>query len=282
MLFWLALLSALGGALCVGVAAVLEKSSADKEEQATSLRVGLMWKLLADWPYLLGLALDCSSFFLTLVAVHTLALFVVEPIIAFNVIITALIEYFWLHRKLGKLAWSAIVCTLVGLTFIALAASPESAHHVSRFWRWLIILMPLAIAAVGSVLAKSRQQSATVALGVMGGLAFGATAIEGRMIVFPHIFWQVIYNPLIWSVLAYSLIGMMLFTIALQRNNASIVGASTTASETVIPVITGIVLLGDSPKPGTWSLVIIGLVLTIIGTLIIASSKAAPTVVKIS
>ncbi len=276
MLFWLALVSAVGGALCVGVAAVLEKYSADKQSRVSSLQFSLLWRLLADWPYLIGLGLDALSFILTLVAVHSLALFVVEPIIAFNVVLTALIEHFLLHRKLSQIAWAAIICTLIGLTLLALAATPETAHSVSQPLRWLMVFLPLAIAGVGSVVAKSHRHLATIGLGVLDGLAFGATAIVGRMLTFPHPFWQLIYNPLFWSLLGYGLIGILLLSIAFQRSNASVISASTTASETVVPIIIGIVLLGDSPKHKAWVLVVSGLLLTLIGILIIALPQTVP------
>ena len=69
MAFRLAVLAAAGVALANGIAAVLEKIGADKTAEAQSLKVGLLLKLLSDWPYLLGLALDGVAWILTLVAV---------------------------------------------------------------------------------------------------------------------------------------------------------------------------------------------------------------------
>jgi len=274
----LALAFAFGCSLSIGVAAVLEKVSADREERASSLRLGLLWRLLDDWPYLLGLGLDGASFLFTVIAVQNLALFVVEPIIALNVVITALIEWSLFRRRLSHLAWASLAGILVGLSLLALAAAPEHAHTAAGAVWWTVILSPLLIAAAGSVVAPRHQHGATIALGVLDGVAFGGTAIAGRMLAIPHPLWQLILSPLLWSMLAYGLIGLLLFTIALQRIHASIVGASTTAAQSIVPIVVGIAFLGDSPRNGAWALAIAGMVVTLAGTLAIALPGAAPEI----
>jgi hypothetical protein len=126
------------------------------------------------------------------------------------------------------------------------------------------------------VVATRNRHGATVALGVLAGVAFGGTAVAGRMLVVPHPFWQILLSPFLWSMLAFGLIGLLLFTIALQWSHASIVGASTTASQSIVPIVVGIAFLGDSPRNGAWAVAVAGMVLTLAGTLAIALTKVAP------
>jgi drug/metabolite transporter (DMT)-like permease len=275
MPFGLALVAAFACALTAGVAAVLEKVSADREQRASSLQIRLLWRLLDDWPYLLGLALDGASFLLTVVAVQNLPLFVAEPIIALNVVITALIERLLLHRRLPVSAWAAIAGILVGLSLLALSGAPERAHIAAAAVRWAVILLPVGVAGAGAVVVGRTRHSATVALGVLDGVAFGGTAVAGRMLVVPHPFWQILLSPLLWAMLAYGLVGLLLFTIALQRSHASVVGAATTAAQSVVPIVVGIAFLGDSARNGAWGVAIAGIVLTLAGTLAIAVTKVA-------
>ena len=276
MPFGLALLAAFGCSVSTGVAAVLQKVSADQEERASSLHIGLLWRLLNDWPYLLGLALDGASFLLTVVAAQNLPLFVAEPVIAINVVITALLERLLFRRRLRGVAWVAIVGILLGLSLLALSGGPERARTAAAAMRWAVILLPLGVAAAGAVVAGRNRHSATVALGVLAGVAFGGTAIAGRMLVVPHPFWQLLLSPLLWSMLAYGLVGLLLFTIALQRSHASVVGASTTAAQSIVPIVVGIAFLGDSPRNGAWAVAVAGMVLTLAGTLAIAVTKVVP------
>jgi drug/metabolite transporter (DMT)-like permease len=276
MPFGLALLAAFGCSLTSGVAAVLQKVSADQEERATSLRVGLLWRLLDDWPYLLGLALDGGSFLLTIVAVQNLPLFVAEPIIAVNVVITALIERLIFQRRLRAVVWVAIAGILVGLSLLAVSGAPEKAHTAGAVVRWAVILLPLGVAGIGAIVATRNHHSATIALGALDGIAFGGTAIAGRMLVVPHPFWQILLSPLLWSMAAYGLVGLLLFTIALQRSHASVVAAATTAAQSAVPIVIGIAFLGDTPRDGAWGLAAVGMVMALAGTLAIAIAKVAP------
>jgi drug/metabolite transporter (DMT)-like permease len=276
MPFGLALMAAFGCSLCIGVAAVLEKVSADREARVSSLQIVLLLRLLDDWPYVLGLALDGASFLLTVVAVQNLPLFVAEPIVAINVVVTALIERLLFGRRLGGVAMAAIAGILVGLSLLALSGGPERAHAAAAAVRWAVILLPVGVAVAGSVVARRNRHSATIALGVLDGIAFGGTAVAGRMLVVPHQFWQILLDPLLWAMLAYGLVGLLLFTIALQRSHASIVGASTTAAQSIVPIVVGIAFLGDSPSHGAWPLAVAGMVLTLAGTLAIAFTKMEP------
>ena len=133
---------------------------------------------------------------------------------------------------------------------------------------------------MGAIVAGRTHHSATIALGVLDGVAFGGTAIAGRMLVVPHPFWQILLSPLLWSMAAYGLVGLLLFTIALQRSHASIVGAATTAAQSVVPIVIGIAFLGDSPRNGAWGLAASGMVLALAGTLAIAITKVEPSLAR--
>ena len=276
MPFGLALLAAFGCSVSTGVAAVLQKVSADQERRATSLHLRLLWRLLDDWPYLVGLALDGASFVLTVVAAQNLPLFVAEPVIAINVVITALLERIFFQRRLRGLAWAAIAGILVGLSLLALSGGPERARTAGALVRWTVILLPLGVAAAGSVVVARKHPGATIALGALAGAAFGGTAVAGRMLVVPHPLWQLLLTPLLWSMLAYGFAGLLLFTIALQRSHASVVGAATKAAQSIVPIVAGIAFLGDSPRDGAWGVAAVGMVLALAGTLTIAFTRVAP------
>ncbi|MGH7233878.1 MAG: hypothetical protein ACREF7_00315 [Candidatus Saccharimonadales bacterium] len=276
MIYRLALLAAVGVALCNGVAAVLEKISADKQIGASFLRIRFLTKLIRDWPYLVGLLLDIIAWPLTLVAVHTLPLFVVQPIVAISVVVTVVIDKVILHRALSGRTLAAIGIIFVGLVMLSLSAQSQKAHLVNQGVKWLIVFFPLLLAGLGTVCVKLKRHSATVMAGI-SGLAFGGTAITGRMLVFTHPYWHVLYSPLLWSLFAYGLVGILTFTVALQRHHASVINATMVAFETLVPITIGITILGDSPRQDQWLLVGIGVVLALIGTILISFSSDQQT-----
>lgn len=275
MILWIALLSAFGCAICNGIAAVFQKIGADKQEKATSLQTGLLIKLLQDWPYLLGIALDGLAWILTLIAVHSLPLFVVQPIVAFGVVVTAVFESVLFHKKMRRQTIIAIGCITFGLILLATTAKAETAAHVSHTLRMAVIIAPLLLAAIGAIFVKFVSHAATIVLAAVSGLAFGGTAIVGRILHFSAPYTHVFISPLFAALVGYGLIGILLFTVALQRHHASVVNAVMITFEALAPIVIGLLFLGDSPRQGFWLPMIIGGCIAVTGTLLIAAKDLA-------
>jgi drug/metabolite transporter (DMT)-like permease len=284
VVFFLALLAAFGCALFNGISAILQKIGADKEKQASSLRTGMMLRLLKDWPYLAGVLLDLLAGVLTLVAVHSLPLFVAQPIIALSVVVTLLIEIVVFNVKPNKIIAAAFVIIVAGLALLMISANAKSAISVSSLVKTIITTAPLLLAVIGIVFVKGKSFMSTAILAGVSGLAFGGTSIVGRMLNWQKPFWHEIFSLLFLALVAYGLVGILLFTVALQRHKASVINCIMIIFETLTPTFIGLLFLGDRPKHGFWPLMIIGLVVTIIGILVIAadSSKIEASSTKLS
>ena len=271
--YLLPILAAFGCAACNGSAAVLQKISADKEKKVSSLDAGLLIRLLQNKLYIAGVVLDIAGWVFTLYAVRQLPLFLVEAVIAANIVFTALIERFFRHKIIRRRSYLAISCILGGLIFIALASSPEKATPISATVKGLIIGSPLLIGVVGYFLARSKRYSAAIILAVLGGLAFGETSIIGRIFSLSHPLWHTIYSPQVAALLISGTLGVLLFSIALQRAQATVINASMSASQTLIPAFVGIAFLGDHARNGMWYLIIVGGLLAFSGLTVLVTSQ---------
>lgn len=261
----LPMVAAFGCALCNGTAAVLQKISADKEKNVTSLDANLLWRLFQDKPYIGGVALDITGWLLTLYAVRYLPLFLVEAIIAANIVVTAFIEQLIRHQRLKPKSYLAIALIVAGLVVLALAASPEKAAPISGQVKSFIVLAPIPIGIAGYFLARKKNYVASIGLAVLSGLAFGGTSVVGRIFRLSQPAWHTIYSPLIFALLANGILAILLFSIALQRSKATIINATMTVSQTLIPSIVGVTFLGDDARNGMWYLVVIGIGLALGG-----------------
>ena len=85
----LALFAAAGITISYGLATVLQSVGAKSTAGSEGLDPGLMVRLLRSVPYLIGLALDGAGFLLTVVALQSLPLFVVEAFTAGALAVTA-------------------------------------------------------------------------------------------------------------------------------------------------------------------------------------------------
>jgi hypothetical protein len=264
-------MAGIGCALSNGIAVVLQKASADDVPATTSVQLTFFVRLAHDWRYMLGIGLDIGSSALILVAVHTLPLFLVQPLIGSSIAITFIIEHYILHHYGARRAYPGLVLVLLGLVLLGIAAAPEQAHAISASIRWGIMgfLVPLTI--VGAFCATSKRAGSAVWLALLSGIAFGGTAVTGRILTFPAPFWHVLYNPLVYSFAAYGIVGVMLFSIALQRAAATTAATMLVTAETIVPAFVGIALLGDTVRHGLWIAVAGGIICSTAGAVIIAS-----------
>jgi drug/metabolite transporter (DMT)-like permease len=266
--FFIPLIAGIGSAISYGISSVLQKVSVDKEVNVATLKVSLFLRLLKDSPYLLGIVLDLGGWVLNLVSVHSLPLFLVQALIASSVVVAALIERIYFHRFLSSRVYIAITAVLVGLILIGVGASPEKTFQPILSVRVVIIIVPILIAILGGIFVRSRKPNSYLSLALLSGLSFGGTSIIGRVITYNHPFMYYVTNPLIWALLAYGVIGIVLFTIALQRSVATKVLAAVIASETLIPILVGSILFNDRAKAGLWIEVWIGVGLVIAGSIV--------------
>ncbi|HUC95747.1 MAG TPA: hypothetical protein VMR76_02180 [Candidatus Saccharimonadia bacterium] len=265
-----ALLAAFASALCNGTTAVLQKVSADKEKSVSTLDVRLLFRLFQDKPYSIGILLDLLGWVFTLIAVHYLPLFLVAAVIASGVIVTALIERLFRHQKIRFRSYMAILIIVVGLVLLAVASSSQKVRPISDVVRYSILLVPIPIAILGYVLARSKRYKVTIVLGILSGVAFSGTSIVGRIFKFSKPLWHTVYSPLVFSIIASGILGLLLFSIALQRAKATVINASMLTSQTILPATIGIIFFGDVARNGMWYLVVVGILLALIGVTFLA------------
>jgi len=267
MLFWTALLAAFGCALCNGVAAVLQKEGADSQQRAASLAPGLFLRLARNWPFVLGTGLDTGAGGLLLFATHYLPLFLVQSVIASSVVVTFLVERIFKHRMVTRQAYVALALVVGGLVLLASSATVEHVGPISATVRWSIIGAVVPILVLGGACSRSNKPASAVLLGMLSGMAFGGTAVTGRILLVPSPFWHVVMNPVLYAYAAYGIVGILLFTLALQRTSATKVATIVVVTETLLPAAVGLILLGDSVRQGTALFAAVGVVLTVAGAI---------------
>jgi drug/metabolite transporter (DMT)-like permease len=275
--FILYTLAALACAICNGSAAVLQKVGADTQKPAKSFSFTFTRSLLQNWPYIAGIILDIAAWIFTLIAVHGLPLFVVQPIIAFSVVVTVIVERLAFNHRLSRRTIVAIALIIIGLLTIALQSTVESTTTLHGNELLAIVLAPLVLGVVGLLIMGLSNRYTTVVLAAIAGTAFGGVAICGRILKFSQPYWHVLYSPPFLALFLYGLVGIATFTIALQQARASVVNAAMITFETLVPIAVGAFMLNDVPKNGSWIIVILGATLALIGTIAITTTGTRTT-----
>jgi drug/metabolite transporter (DMT)-like permease len=262
---------ALFAALGYGSASVLQSVAARRADSSTGLDPRLIMRLARSAPYVSGLGLDLAAFVASLVALRTMPLFLVQAAVASSVGVTAVIAAVMGARLRGREIASLVVLG-VGLLMLASAAQPEPGSPLALGARWGLLISVVVLGAASAVVARGEGSSSAQALAVLAGLAFTVVAVTARSLTAPTQVWHLLADPGLWAIVGAGLLGMLLFTTALQRGSVTSVTALTFSVETIVPAAIGLVFLGDATRPGFAPLAAVGFVLTIMGAMALATA----------
>ncbi|MEP7191235.1 MAG: hypothetical protein ABI903_00030 [Actinomycetota bacterium] len=267
----LGMVCALFAALGYGSASVLQSVAARSAESSPGLDPRLLVRLARSAPYVSGLGLDLAAFLASLVALRTLPLFFVQSAVAASVGVTAVIAAAIGVRLEGREIVSLVVLG-AGLLFLAASAQPDRGTPLTLGVRWGLLCSAVVLGAAGAFVARRNGRSSAQALAALSGLAFTVVAVTARSLTMPTPLFHVLNDPGLWAILALGGLGMLLFTTALQRGSVTSATAVTFAVETIVPAAIGLAFLGDTTRPGLALLAGVGFVLTIAGTVALATS----------
>lgn len=269
----LSMACALFAALGYGSASVLQSVAARREAPGSGLDPRLLVRLARSAPYVGGLSLDLAAFLASLVALRTLPLFLVQSAVAASVGVTAIIAGA-LGARLRRREITSLLVLGAGLILLASSAMPEPGTPLTPGVRWGLLATAIILGGAGALVARGNRRSSAHALAVLGGLAFTVVAVTARSLTVPSPLWHVLADPGLWAILALGVLGMLLFTTALQRGSVTSATALTFAVETIVPAGIGLAFLGDTTRPGFAVVAAVGFILTIAGTLALATDPS--------
>ncbi|MFI6833108.1 hypothetical protein ACIBG5_38750 [Kribbella sp. NPDC050241] len=268
------LLGAFAAAVCYGVASVLQAVAARRTETVEGLDPRLAIRLFRSWPYLLGTGLDAFAFLLSIAALRSLPLFVVQSIVASFLAVTAVLGAIFLHMPLNRSDWIALLVVLTGLVLVGLSAAEDRAVSVSEAERWGVLVAAVVLGVLAVPLAQIKGPPGAAALGALAGLAFGAVAVAARVLpgslhldTFFSDLGTLFTDPSIYALLLAGGVALLTYSTALQRGSVTQATAPLVVGETVAPALVGLIMLGDMPRPGWGWVATLGFVLAVGGAI---------------
>lgn len=265
----LALLGAAGAAVAYGVAAVLQAVGARRVGEHHGGPRTLV-RVVIQLPYLGGSALGLVGFALSLAALRSLPLFVVEPIVASSVAVTAVVAIPLLGARISRRERGAVAGTVLGLALLGASGQPGPGAVVGSGLRWALGAAAVfgLVAAVGAL--HARFTAGAAVLGALAGWEFGIVAVAARVLRDPSSLHGLLTDPATLALAVASGGGLTLLTTALQRGAVTATTAALVLVETAAPAAVGITLLGDTTRSGFTVLAVLGFALACAGTLALA------------
>ena len=268
---------AMGTSLCYGIGSVLQAVAAANTQAAAHLDPRLLLRLAKAGPYVLGLALDGVGFVLSLVALRSLPLYVVQAIVASFVAVTAVTAVLFLGTRLRPLEWTALAGVVLGLALVSLSAASQVAQAPGRGVDWLVLAAAVTLAVLALPAGRLDGRRGAWLLGGVAGLAFGVVAVAARLLsastshghLLPpvHVLAQ---SPSTYALVVAAPLALVTYATGLQRGSVVQATAPLVVGETVLPALVGLVVLGDHARPG-WGLVAVaGFVLAVAAALVLS------------
>jgi drug/metabolite transporter (DMT)-like permease len=245
----LGLCAAFGAALAYGVASALQGLAAGRSDDSTTVDPRAVVRLLRQWPFLVGTGLDVVGFLLGLVALRSLALFVVQAAVAANLAVTAVVAAGFMHHRLARREWGAVGAATAGLVLVGLAAGHEGAARNASIVAWALLGASVLLAVVGFGIDQLVADAGAGVLGAVAGLGFGIVALAGRVLPGFHL-GELVRSPATWALALAGAASFTVWTSALQRGAVTIATAAMVVGETLLPALVGVVFLGDSGRHG--------------------------------
>lgn len=254
------LLTAVLAALAFGVASILQAVGARGEPTTDRLDPWLLLRMLRHPAFLVSILLSVTGFLLHLVALRSLPLFAVQPLIASSIAVTAIVQAFLGHEPLSRRGWSLVLTVCVGLALVTVASVSGSAVHPSTTWRAALVLVAVLVGLAGWLAGGIRGARGASLLGFLSGLGFAIVAISVRAMPSLAI-GSLIHDPAVLALVIGGGVAFLFYSTALQRGTVITATAAMAVGNTVAPVLVGLLALGDQVRSGWEAAAVAGLLL---------------------
>lgn len=254
------LLAAILGALGYGIASVLQS-------QAVAGAKGLA--VVRHRAYLIGLSLDGLAWLASLVAAGSLPLFVAQSVLATSVAVTVILAHVTDRTRPGRADVMASGAFVAAVALLAWAAGPVSATGTPGSLPVFLLVGSIVLVVV-TIVWPPRWSPQSLA--ILSGVAFAGTALSARAAHSSAAIASSLFDPAVWALLAFSAAGLVSFTRSLDKGRVGSVTAVLWITEVAVSSVLGMLVLGDSVRPGFIPFAVIGLAGAVAACHLLASS----------
>jgi hypothetical protein len=227
--------------------------------------------------YWAGIVADLLAFVCAAAALHRLPLFLVQSVMAFSVGITALISHA-MGIRMPNRAWYALVVGALGLVMLAVSALPGPAEPLPEGWRWVLLGMVAPIGVIAWFGNWIRDRWAAPLLAFGAGLGFAVVAISARSLPPFDSFGSFLSDQGVWAIAVNGVAATVVFAMALQNGSATTVSAVMFTTNTVVPSLIGLLVLGDTVRDGLEVVAVVGFLLGVGGAIALAHYGEVATI----
>ena len=277
----IAALLALGAAFFIAMGDVIHQRTAHDVTDQPVGYLGLFARLLRDRQWWLGSLVSALGFALQAAALGLGSVLMVQALLVTSLLFALPINARAARRPVGRMQWVWAALLAAAVAIIVTVGNPTPGHSRAALEVWtgvIAVLGPALVLCVVGARVLVGRPAAAVLLGVVSGALWGVFAVLTKGVVdrLGHGLWAVVASPelYVWAGVAVAATASQQSSFRAASLTASL--PTMTVAEPMVGSVLGIVVLGETlrPGPGGWVILIVSVAAMVVATVALARSEA--------
>jgi drug/metabolite transporter (DMT)-like permease len=275
-----AALLALGAAFFIAIGDVIHQRSAHEVTDEPVSHVELFMRLLRDGQWWLGSIVAAVGFALQAAALGLGSVLLVQALLVTSLLFALLLNARLSHRRVTRWEWTWAALLAAAVVVIVTVGNPTAGHSRASLETWTAVIAVLGPALVLCVVGARiwSGPAGAVLLALVSGALWGVFAVLTKGVVhrLDDGLWALLGTPelYVWALVA---IAGTVWQQASFRAGALTASLPTmTVTEPVVGSVLGIVVLGETLRPGDagWLTLIVAVAVMVVATAALAHGEA--------
>ncbi|ABK69651.1 DMT family transporter [Mycolicibacterium smegmatis] len=281
----IAALLALGAALCIAIGDVIHQRSAHDVTDDSVSHLGLFKRLLRDGRWWLGSGVAAAGFALQAAALGLGSVLLVQALLVTSLLFALPINARLTRRRVTRWEWMWAALLAGAVAVIVTVGNPTAGHARAPWEAWTLVLAVLgpavAVCLVGARIFTGARSAVLLAL--VSGALWGVFAVLTKGVV-NHLLvhsWGGVFTLLrvpelyVWILVAIA--GTVVQQSSFRAGALTASLPTMTVTEPVVASVLGIVVLGETLRPGDagWVTLVAAIAVMVAATVALARGEAA-------
>ena len=276
----IAALLALGAAFFIAIGDVIHQRSAHEVTDEPVSHIGLFTRLLRDRQWWLGSLVAAAGFALQAAALGLGSVLLVQALLVTSLLFALPINARLTHRRVSRWEWTWAALLAASVAVIVLVGNPTAGHSRASLDTWIAVAVVMGPALVLCVLGARVWSGATsaVVLAVVSGALWALFAVLTKGVVdrLDDGIWALLRTPELYAWALVAIAGTAWQQSSFRAGSLTASLPTMTVAEPVVASVLGIVVLGETLRPGDagWFTLVVAVVVMVGATAALARGEA--------
>jgi drug/metabolite transporter (DMT)-like permease len=276
----IAALLALGAAFFIAIGDVIHQRTAHEVTDEPVSHVDLFMRLLRDGQWWLGSIVAAVGFALQAAALGLGSVLLVQALLVTSLLFALPINARLSHRRVTRWEWTWAALLATAVAVIVTVGNPTAGHSRASFETWTAVIAVLGPALVLCVVGARIWSGpiSAVLLAVVSGALWGVFAVLTKGVVdrLDDGLWALLRTPELYVWVLVAIAGTAWQQSSFRAGALTATLPTMTVTEPVVGSVLGIVVLGETLRPGDagWLTLIVAVAVMVAATAALARGEA--------